>query len=89
MYKEDDATREKLDKILEISPAHKGALLYMNKLTLHQLRTPADKDAINKFFVLITAKKKSWVVKGEWWVIQPAFAVIRNNKVFDADFANS
>ena len=57
MYKEDTDTKEKLDKILAISPAHKGALLYMNKLSLHQLLTQADKDAINKFFILITAKK--------------------------------
>jgi hypothetical protein len=58
MYKEDTATREKLDHILAISPAHKGALLYMNKLTLHQPLTQADKDAIHKFFTLINAAKK-------------------------------
>ena len=58
MYKEDTDTRDKLDKILAISPAHKGAILYMNKLKLHQPLTQADKDAINKFFLLITAAKK-------------------------------
>ena len=57
MYKEDADTRKKLDEILALSPAHKGALLYMNKLNLHQPLTQADKDAINKFFLLISAKK--------------------------------
>ncbi|GAC1427151.1 MAG: hypothetical protein NVSMB7_03950 [Chitinophagaceae bacterium] len=56
MYKEDTDTSEKLDKILAISPAHKGALLYKNKLNLHQLLTKADKDAINKFFLLLSTK---------------------------------
>ena len=58
MYKEDSGTKEKLNHILAISPAHKGALLYMNKLNLHQPLTQADKDAINKFYVLISAMKK-------------------------------
>ena len=58
MYKEDAETREKLAHILAVSPAHKGALLYMNKLLLHQPLTQADKDAINKFFQLISAIKK-------------------------------
>ena len=58
MYKEDADTREKLDHILGISPSHKGALLYMNKLHLHQILTQADKDAINKFYMLISAMKK-------------------------------
>jgi len=58
MYKEDTDTKEKLDHILALSPAHKGALLYMNKLQLHQQLTQADKDAINKFFLLISAARK-------------------------------
>ena len=58
MYRDDAETREKLDHILSISPAHKGALLYMNKLNLHQVLTQADKDAIHKFFVLISAAGK-------------------------------
>ena len=58
MYKEDNGTKEKLSHILAISPAHKGALLYMNKLNLHQPLTQADKDAINKFYVLVSAMKK-------------------------------
>jgi len=58
LYKEDAETREKLEYILSVSPAHKGALLYMNKLNLHQPLTQADKDAIQKFFVLISAMKK-------------------------------
>ena len=58
LYKEDADTRDKLTHILEISPAHKGALLYMNKLNLHQLLTQADKDAINKFYQLITVARK-------------------------------
>jgi hypothetical protein len=58
MYREDTDTREKLDHILALSPAHKGALMYMNKLNLHQPLTQADKDAVNKFFLLISAAKK-------------------------------
>jgi len=58
MYTEDTDTREKLDHILALSPAHKGALMYMNKLNLHQPLTQADKDAVNKFFLLISAAKK-------------------------------
>ena len=58
LYKEDTETKQKLDHILAVSPAHKGALLYLNKLNLHQPLTQADKDAINKFFQLISAAKK-------------------------------
>ncbi len=58
MYKEDTETRQKLEYILSVSPAHKAAILYMNKLTLHEVLTQADKDAINKFFQLISALKK-------------------------------
>lgn len=58
MYKEDNETREKLDHILATAPAHKGALLYMNKLNLHQPLSQADKDAIHKFYTLINAAKK-------------------------------
>ncbi|MFT3934840.1 MAG: hypothetical protein QM726_14545 [Chitinophagaceae bacterium] len=57
MYKEDEDTKNKLEQILAISPAHKGAQLYMNKLQLHQPLTQADKDAVNKFFMLITKKR--------------------------------
>ncbi|MEO5684334.1 MAG: hypothetical protein ABIQ88_16965 [Chitinophagaceae bacterium] len=58
MYKDDTETMEKLKQILALVPAHKGALLYMNKLKLHEIFTQADKDAVNKFFVLINAAKK-------------------------------
>jgi|GEM_PF-995583 len=58
LYKEDNDTREKLDYILSVAPAHKAAVLYMNKLNLHQLLTQADKDAINKFYLLMQAAKK-------------------------------
>lgn len=58
MYKEDNESKAKLSFILSISPQHKGALLYMNKLSLHQPLTQADKDAINKFYQLISAMKK-------------------------------
>ncbi|MEO6316377.1 MAG: hypothetical protein ABIU63_05110 [Chitinophagaceae bacterium] len=58
LYKEDTATREKLIYILSVAPAHKAALLYMNKLDLHELLTQADRDAINKFFLVISAAKK-------------------------------
>ena len=58
LYKEDAETRSKLEYILSVSPAHKAAVLYMNKLNLHQPLTQADKDAIQKFFVLISSMKK-------------------------------
>ena len=57
LYKEDAETRTKLDSILAFSPGHKGALLFMNKLDLHQPLTAADKDAIQKFYLLISKKK--------------------------------
>ena len=57
MYTEDTATREKLDHILQLAPAHKGALLYLNKLQLHQSLTQAEKDTISKFYQLLTTKK--------------------------------
>jgi hypothetical protein len=56
MYKEDTDTLEKLNKILAISPSHKAAVLYMNKLKLHEILTQADKDAINKFYLLLVNK---------------------------------
>ena len=56
MYKEDKDTLEKLNKILAISPSHKAAVLYMNKLKLHEILTQADKDAINKFYLLLVKK---------------------------------
>ena len=58
LYKEDADTKEILEKILAIAPAHKGALLYLNRLNLHQPLTQADKDAIHKFFVLVSSAKK-------------------------------
>jgi hypothetical protein len=58
LYREDTVTRDKLDFILSVSPAHKAALLYKNKLQLHQPLTQADKDAINKFHQLISSAKK-------------------------------
>lgn len=58
MYKEDSDTREKLDAILAAAPAHKAALLYSDKLNRHELLTPADKTAINKFYMLVTTGKK-------------------------------
>jgi hypothetical protein len=58
LYKEDAETRAKLDYILSISPAHKGALLYINKLNLHEPLTQADKNTIHKFYVLISSMKK-------------------------------
>ena len=56
MYKEVKDTLEKLNKILAISPSHKAAVLYMNKLKLHEILTQADKDAINKFYLLLVKK---------------------------------
>jgi hypothetical protein len=58
MYREDTVTKDKLDFILSAAPAHKAALLYRNKLQLHQPLTQADKDAINKFYQIISTVKK-------------------------------
>lgn len=58
LYEADTASKEKLEKILSIAPAHKGALLYMNKLKLNQPLTTAEKDSINKFLELLITKKK-------------------------------
>jgi len=59
LYKEDKETRDKLNFILSVAPAHKAALLYLNKLNLHEVLTAADKDAINKFYQTISNLKKS------------------------------
>jgi hypothetical protein len=58
LYNEDDASKEKLEQILAIAPAHKGALLYKNKVSLHQPLTAAEKENINKFLALLTSSKK-------------------------------
>ena len=58
MYRDDTGSREKLDYILSMAPEHKGARLFMNKLNLHQPLTTADKDAIQKFYTLISTMKK-------------------------------
>ena len=49
--------QEKLEKILTIAPAHKAALLYLNKITLHQPLTSAEKDNIEKFLALLLNRK--------------------------------
>jgi hypothetical protein len=58
LYNEDEDSKEKLEKILAIAPAHKAALLYKNKVSLHQTLTSAEKENINKFLSLLTASKK-------------------------------
>ncbi len=58
LYNEDADSKEKLEKILSIVPAHKAALLYMNKVKLNQPLTTPEKDSINKFLQLLEAKKK-------------------------------
>jgi hypothetical protein len=57
LYNEDTESKEKIEKILAIAPAHKTALLYMNKLNVHQPLTSPEKDSIDKFLSLLTAKK--------------------------------
>ena len=57
LYQDDAESKEKLEKILAIAPAHKAALLYMNKVNLHQQLTAAEKDSIARFLKLLTAKK--------------------------------
>lgn len=58
LYEEDNISKEKLEKILSISPAHKAALLYMNKLNLHQALASAEKEDIDKFLKLLESKRK-------------------------------
>ncbi len=58
LYNEDTASKQKLEQILAIAPAHKAALLYMNKLTLKQSLTATEKESINKFLQLLQEKKK-------------------------------
>lgn len=58
LYEEDILSKEKLEKILSIAPAHKTALLYMNKLSLHQNLTSSEKEDINKFLKLLRDRKK-------------------------------
>lgn len=57
LYDEDSVSTAKLEKILNIAPAHKTALLYMNKIKLHQPLSTAEKDNIEKFLALLTTKK--------------------------------
>jgi hypothetical protein len=58
LYEEDLISKEKLEKILVIAPAHKAALLYMNKLSLHQSLTSTEKESIDKFLKLLSNMKK-------------------------------
>ena len=57
LYNEDEDSKDKLEKILAIAPAHKAALLYKNKVSLHQTLTSAEKENINKFLRLLTSAK--------------------------------
>ncbi|MBS1610533.1 MAG: hypothetical protein JSS70_17590 [Bacteroidetes bacterium] len=58
LYEEDIDSKKKLEKILSIAPAHKTALLYNNKLNLHQTLTASEKEDIDKFLKLLQEKKK-------------------------------
>ena len=53
LYEEDADSREKLEKILALAPSHKAALLYLNKLDLHQPLTAAEKENIARFLSLL------------------------------------
>lgn len=57
LYDEDSVSKEKLGKILTIAPSHKTALLYMNKIALHQPLTSVEKENIDKFLRLLSGKK--------------------------------
>ncbi|MCW3116795.1 MAG: hypothetical protein JWM28_877 [Chitinophagaceae bacterium] len=57
LYQDDAESKGKLEKILAMAPAHKAALLYMNKLKLHQQLTAADKESIDNFLALLTKRK--------------------------------
>ena len=58
LYEDDTVSREKLEKILALAPAHKTALLYKNKLSLHQPLNSIEKENIDKFLSLLQNKKK-------------------------------
>lgn len=58
LYEEDTGSKEKLGKILSIAPAHKTALLYSNKLKLHQPLTSSEKENIEKFLKILENKTK-------------------------------
>ena len=53
LYEEDADSREKLEKILALAPSHKAALLYLNKLNLHQPLAAAEKENISRFLTLL------------------------------------
>ena len=53
LYEEDADSREKLEKILALAPSHKAALLYLNKLNLHQPLAAAEKENIARFLTLL------------------------------------
>ena len=57
LYTEDVETTTILEQILTWAPLHKAALVYREKLKLHQLLTQADKDAIHKFYQLLKATR--------------------------------
>jgi len=58
LYEVDVVSKEKLEKILAIAPAHKTALLYMNKISLHQSLSSSEKEDIDKFLNLLVNRKK-------------------------------
>lgn len=58
LYTEDHDSLQKLNQILQLAPSHKAAILYRNKVELHQSLSPAEKDSIDKFLQLLLAKKK-------------------------------
>lgn len=53
LYQEDADSRKKLDKILALAPSHKAALLYLNKLNLHQPLSASEKENISRFLQLL------------------------------------
>jgi len=56
MYTEDTESKDKLERILEMAPQHKAAIKYLNKVTLNQELTSAEKDDINNFLNLLIKK---------------------------------
>ncbi|MGC4034572.1 MAG: hypothetical protein QM764_01335 [Chitinophagaceae bacterium] len=59
LYKEDKISKDKIEQILALAPAHKAALLYKNKISLHQELTSAERESIDKFLELLIAKRSS------------------------------
>ena len=53
LYTQDSETKHKLEEVLAVAPAHKAALLYLEKISLNQPLSQSDRDSINRFHQLL------------------------------------